>query len=71
MPNEPNRAESRRYMYRYMANEYRRLAAEGCSDETRRYYLQMAESYRTLADTSGAEDREPVISDSAQFGAQY
>ncbi len=65
MPNQLNRAEDRLYIYRYMSNEYRRLAAEDCSNETRCYYLRMAESYSTLADTAGAEDREPISSDSA------
>ena len=36
--------------YRYLAKEYRRLAAIDSSTETRNHYLQMAEHYSTLAE---------------------
>jgi hypothetical protein len=46
MSNPLNRAEH----YRGLANEYRRLAANGSSSETRNYYLYMAKNYSTLAE---------------------
>jgi hypothetical protein len=36
--------------YRYLAKEYRRLAAIDSSAENRNHYLQMAEHYSTLAE---------------------
>jgi hypothetical protein len=38
--------------YRYLANEFRRLAANDRSVESGNYYLQMARHYGTLADTA-------------------
>ena len=39
--------------YRYLTNEFLRLAANDSSSENQNYYLQMAEHYGTLAE--GAE----------------
>jgi hypothetical protein len=65
MPSQLSQAEHLLYIYRYISKEYRRLAAEDCSNETRCYYLEMAANYRTLADTPGFEYTEPVMSDLA------
>jgi hypothetical protein len=45
MSNPPNRTEH----YRYMANEHRRLAANGSFAETRNFHQMMAKNYSTLA----------------------
>lgn len=60
MPSQLNRAEHRQYLYRYISNEYRRLAGEDCSNKTRCYYLQMAESYCTLAATAELTTESPL-----------
>jgi hypothetical protein len=44
--NRVNRAKS----YRGLASEYRHLAANDSSTETRSYYLYMAKNYSTLAE---------------------
>jgi hypothetical protein len=38
--------------YRYLANEFSRLAANDSSFESGNYYLQMARHYGTLAETA-------------------
>ena len=51
--------------YCYLANEFRRLAANDSFIESRNYYLQMAEHYRTLAEAvelkTTLEAREPRL----------
>lgn len=51
--------------YRYLANEFRRLAANESSSDGRNYYLQMAGHYRTLAKAAELkttlEAREPRL----------
>jgi hypothetical protein len=60
MSNLLSRRDHYSYLYRYMSNEYRRLAAKDGSKKTRNYYLQMAENYNRLAET--AELKATVIS---------
>jgi hypothetical protein len=38
--------------YRYLTNEFLRLAANGSSIESQNYYLQMAQHYSTLAEAA-------------------
>jgi hypothetical protein len=38
--------------YRYLANEFLRLAENDSSVESQNYYLQMAEHYNTLAEAA-------------------
>lgn len=38
--------------YRYLTNEFLRLAANDVSIESQNYYLQMAEHYSTLAEAA-------------------
>ena len=38
--------------YRYLTNEFLRLAADDPSIESQNYYLQMAEHYGTLAEAA-------------------
>jgi hypothetical protein len=60
MSNPLSRPEHHSYLYHYMSNEYRRLAAKECSRKTRKYYLRMAENYDSLAET--AELKATIIS---------
>lgn len=53
MSSSPNRAEH----YRYMANEHRRLAANGSCAETRSYHRMMAKNYSTLAGAAELKKR--------------
>ena len=48
MSNPLNLAEH----YRDLANEYRRLAANHSSADTRNYYLYLLENYSTLAEAA-------------------
>jgi hypothetical protein len=60
MSNPVNRAEH----YRDLANEYRRLAANDSSAETRNYYLYMVKNYSTLAEAMKLRQLEkPVNND--------
>jgi hypothetical protein len=43
--------------YRYLANEFRRLAANDPSIESGNYYLQMAKHYSTLAEAAELKTR--------------
>jgi hypothetical protein len=43
--------------YRYLANEFRRLATNDSSIESGNYYLQMASHYRTLAEAAELKTR--------------
>jgi hypothetical protein len=43
--------------YRYLANEFRRLAANDPSIESGNYYLQMARHYSTLAEAAELKTR--------------
>jgi hypothetical protein len=54
MANPPDRTEH----YRFMANEHRRLAANGSSAEARNYHRMIAENYSTLAGAAGKKTLE-------------
>ena len=52
--------------YRYLTNEFLRLAAIDSSIESRNYYLEMAEHYGTLAE---AAEPEPTRACEPRLGA--
>jgi hypothetical protein len=57
MRNPLNRLEH----YRDLANQHRRLASNESSREERKYHLDMAKNFRTLAAAAGTE--EPMDGD--------